>query len=192
MKTIYLALYVALALNINKAIGSESGMPQLNPEFWAAQTFWLSLIFIFLYMMVWKIFLPKITNNIENRKMKVLNDINEAQKLKDNAEKKFQEYKKIIEDARKEAKKIILENKKKLDKNIKDKKQKFDEEIEKEIKNVEKEIISLKETSKSSVNKIAVEISSEIVMQITGAKVNTSNVSAIVDDVAKRKIENYL
>ena len=192
MKTIYLALYVALALNINKAIGSESGMPQLNPEFWAAQTFWLSLIFIFLYMMVWKIFLPKITNNIENRQMKVLNDINEAQKLKDNAEKIFQEYKKIIVDAKKEAKKIILENKKKLDQDIEDKKQKFDEEIEKEIKNVEKEIISLKETSKSSVNKIAVEISSEIVMQITGANVNTSNVSAIVEDVAKRKIENYL
>ena len=192
MKIFYFSLYIALALNINKAIGSESGMPQLNPEFWAAQTFWLSLIFIFLYMMIWKIFLPKITNNIENRKMKVLNDINDAQKLKNSAEKKFQEYKKIIENAKKEAKKIILENKKKLDKNIESKKQKFDEEIEKELKNVEKEIINLKETSKSSVNKIAIEIASEIVTKITGATVNASNVSAIVEDVAKRKMESYL
>ena len=32
---------------LNQALGSEAGMPQLNPEFWAAQIFWLILIFSF-------------------------------------------------------------------------------------------------------------------------------------------------
>ena len=40
---------------------------------------------------------------------------NEAQKFKENAEKKLKEYNKIIDDAKNEAKKIISENKKKLD-----------------------------------------------------------------------------
>ena len=64
-------------------------MPQLNPEFWAAQIFWLLLTFTSLYLIIWKIFLPKITKKIEKRKYKVVKDLHEAQKLKEGAEKKL-------------------------------------------------------------------------------------------------------
>ena len=98
-------LSIAYAFNLNWAFGAEGGMPQLNPEFWASQVFWLILIFSSLYVIIWKLFLPKITNSIENRKLKIVNDLNETQKLKDNAEKKLQEYNKIIENSKKDAKK---------------------------------------------------------------------------------------
>ena len=105
MKNFCFALCIALAASINQAFGSEAGMPQLNPEFWAAQIFWLLLIFSLLYLIIWKIFLPKITFSIENRKSRLVNDLNEAEKLKENAEKKLNEYNSIIESSHKEAKK---------------------------------------------------------------------------------------
>ena len=133
MKSFCLALCITLILYVNQAFGSETGMPQLNPEFWIAQIFWLILIFSILYLIIWKIFLPKITYSIENRKSRIVNDLDEAQKLKENAEKKLKEYNKIIENSNKEAKKIIDDSKKKLDKNIENKKQEFNDEIEKEL-----------------------------------------------------------
>jgi len=192
MKNFSFALCTALIICVNQAYGSETGMPQLNPEFWAAQIFWLVLIFSFLYLAIWKIFLPKITYSIENRKSRVVNDLDEAQKLKENAEKKLIEYNKIIEDTKKEEKKIIEDNKKKLENDIKSKKQKFNEEIEKELMSVEKEIKNLKKSSISSINKIAVEVSSEVIRQIVGAEMNMSKVSAIVEDISKQKVEKYL
>ena len=192
MKNLCFALYIVLVLNTNQAFGAEGGMPQLNPEFWASQIFWLILIFSSLYIMMWKIFLPKITDSIENRKSRIINDLNEAQKLKENAEKKLREYNKIIEDTKKEAKKIIEDNKKKLENDIKSKKQKFNEEIEKELMSVEKEIKSLKKLSISSINKIAAEVSSEVIKQLVGTSVNTSNVSAIVEDISKKEVEKNL
>ena len=87
----------------------------------------------------------------ENRKSKLVNDLNEAEKLKENAEKKLLEYNIIIENSKKEAKKIIDDGKKKLDKDIQLKKKKFDEEIEKELMSVEKEIKNLKNSSISSI-----------------------------------------
>ena len=54
---------------------------------------------------------------------------------------------------------------------------------------VEKEIESLKKSSTPSINKIAVEVSSEVIKQLVGTSVNMSNVSAIVEDISKRKIE---
>ena len=192
MRNVCFVICMVFVLNANQAFGAEGGMPQLNPEFWASQIFWLILIFSSLYIIMWKIFLPKITDSVENRKSRIINDLNETQKLKENAEKKLREYNKIIEDTKKEAKKIIEDNKKKLENDIKSKKQKFNEEIEKELMSVEKEIKSLKKSSISSINKIAIEVSSEVIKQLVGTSVNMSNVSTIVEDILKKKIEKHL
>tara|TARA_Y100000758_G_scaffold198308_1_gene141506 strand:+ start:74 stop:652 length:579 start_codon:yes stop_codon:yes gene_type:complete len=191
MKSFYFALCIAVSLHYNKAFGSEGGMPQLNTEFWISQIFWLVFIFSSLYLIIWKIFLPRVTYSIENRKSKVMNDLHEAQKLKESAEKKLSEYNKIIEDSKNEAKKIIEESNKVLNLDIEKKKHKFNNEIEKEIIAVEKEIKALQKSSISSINKIATEISEEVIKQIIDSEVNKSNVAAIVEDVTKKEMEKH-
>ena len=192
MKNFCIALCITLVFYVNQAFGSETGMPQLNPEFWIAQIFWLILIFSILYLIIWKIFLPKITYSIENRKSRIVNDLDEAQKLKENAEKKLKEYNKIIENSNKEAKKIIDDSKKKLDKDIEIKKQKFNNEIEKELLAAEKEIKDLRKSSISNINTIATETTTEVIKQIINIEVNRSSASAIVSDLVKRKLEKHV
>ena len=188
MKKLCIALCIASVFYINEAFGSDAGMPQLNPEFWAAQAFWLILIFSILYLVIWKIFLPKINYSIENRKSRIVNDLDEAQKLKESAEKKLEEYNKIIENSKQEAKKIIEDERKKLDQDIKNKKKDFNNQIKKEITAAEKEIKDLKKTSLSNISKIASETSAELIKKIINTEVNKSNVSAIVDDIIKRNV----
>ena len=192
MKIFFFTLCITYIFCVKSVFGAEQGMPQLNPEFWLAQVFWLILIFSALYLAIWKVFLPKVTESIENRKLRVVNDLNETQKLKDNAEKKLAEYNKIIENAKKEAKKIVDENRRKLEKDIESKKKKFNEEIEKEINTIEIEIKNLKKSSIININKIATEISSELVKKIVETEVNMSNASAIVEDISKKTVKNYL
>ena len=192
MKNFCFAVCIASLVYINRAFGSEAGMPQLNTEFWASQIFWLVLIFSTLYLIIWKIFLPKITYSIENRKFRIVNNLDEAQKLKENAEKKLKEYDEIIKKSKNEAKKIIEDSKKKLDRDIENKKQKFNIEIEEELKSVEKEIKDLKKSSLSNISNIAVQTSTEVIKQIIDTEVNKSNVSAIVEDIIKRKMEKHI
>ena len=192
MKNFGFVLSLAVFISVDQVYGSESGMPQLDPKFWTAQIFWLILIFSSLYLIVWKIFLPKITTNIENRKSKIINDLNEAHKLKKSAEKKLQEYNKIIENSKKEAKKIIDENKKKLDNDIEKKKQKFNTDVEKELMVAEKEIKELKKSSIASISKIASQTSAEVINLLINSEVNKSNVSAVVDEIIKRKVDKHI
>jgi len=191
MKNLCFALCIALTVNTNQVFASEEGMPQLNPEFWAAQIFWLVLILASLYIVLWKIFLPKITDSIENRKLKVVNDLNETQKLKESAEKRLKEYNQIIEKAKIESRKILESSKKKFEDDIKNKRNIFDKTIEKEILSAENEIKHLKETSIKNINKIAINISSEVIKQVVGTEVNESNVAAIVEDIYKKNMEIY-
>ena len=192
MKKLCIALCFASVFYVNKSFGSEAGMPQLNPEFWSAQVFWLILIFSTLYLIIWKIFLPKITYSIESRKSRMVNNLDEAQKLKDSAEIKLKEYNKIIENSKNEAKKIIDEERKKLDKDIEIKKKNFSSQIEKELTSVEKEIKDLKKTSLLNISKIASETSAELIKNIVNTEVNKSNVAAVVDDIIKRNKEKYI
>ena len=192
MKNTFCAFGVVLIFYTNLAIGSEAGMPQLNPEFWVSQIFWLIVTFSILYLIIWKVFLPRITYSIESRKSRIVNDLNEAQKLKENAEKKLKDYNKIIELAKNEAKKVAEENKKKLDKDIESKKKILNEQIEKEILAVEKEIKNLKKNSILDIKKIAADISSEITNKIIDTEINKSSASAIVETVTNKKIEKGL
>ena len=192
MKKLCIALCFASVFYVNKSFGSEAGMPQLNPEFWSAQIFWLILIFSTLYLIIWKIFLPKITYSIESRRSRMVNNLDEAQKLKESAETKLKEYNKIIENSKNEAKKIIDEERKKLEKDIEVKKKNFNSQIEKELAAVEKEIKDLKKTSLPNISKIASEISAELIKNIINTEVNKSNVAAVVDDIIKRNKEKYI
>ena len=192
MKNLYFILIFLLIFNANRALGAEVGMPQLNPEFWTAQIFWLVLIFSVLYIINWKIFLPKITDSIENRKKHLVNDLNEAQKLKENAEKKLNEYKKIIEHSKNQAKKIVLESRKKIESDIEKKRKQFENEMDAELTSVEKQIKKFQQSSVDSINKIAIETSKEVIKNTLGTEVNVSNLSAIVEEISKKESQKYL
>ena len=192
MKKLCIALCFASVFYVNKSFGTEAGMPQLNPEFWSAQIFWLILIFSTLYLIIWKIFLPKITYSIESRRSRMVNNLDEAKKLKESAETKLKEYNKIIENSKNEAKKIIDEERKKLEKDIEVKKKNFNSQIEKELAAVENEINDLKKTSLVSISKIASETSAELIKNIINTEVNKSNVAAVVEDIIKKNKEKYI
>ena len=188
----YLKFIVFFTLLSNKCFGAEDGMPQLNPEYWASQVFWVILIFGTLYVILWRAILPKINENLENRKSQILTDLDDAQKFKDQSKEKLSEYNKILNQAKQEAKKILDGTRKKVNQDIKNKKNQFNLEIVKEIKNAEKEIKTMKLSSIKDINTIAIETSSEIVRKIVGTEVNASSVSAFVEDVSKKEITKYI
>jgi len=183
---------IIFIIKINSSMAAEAGMPQLNTEFWLAQIFWLIFIFGILYLVIWKLILPRINDSIENRKKSVINDLGEAQKLKESAEKRLKEYNKIIEDSKNQAKKIIMSGKIKLENDIDRKRKKFEEEIEEEIINVDQQIKKFQRSSIDNINKIAVEISNEVIKNTLGSQGNMSNITAVVEEISKTKLKKYL
>ena len=188
----YLKFIGFFTLLSDECFGAEGGMPQLNPDYWVSQIFWVILIFGTLYVILWRVILPKINKNLENRKSQILTDLDEAQELKNQSEEKLSEYNKILYQAKQEAKKILDETRKKINLDIKNKNNQFNLEIDKEIENAEKEIKTLKLSSIKDINKISIETSSEIVRKMVGTEVNASSVSAIVEDISKKEIIKYI
>ena len=177
---------------IKEVFAAESGgMPQLNPEFWISQIFWLTLTFGILYVVLSKLILPKISANLELRKSQIQENIEAAEKQRESSESKLKEYDEIIQKSKLEAKNIFKDAREKVLKDINSKKEILDKQINEEISNVEKEIETLKKGAAEKINKIAIETSSDLVKKLIGAEVNNSSISAIVDDLSKRNGDKY-
>ena len=177
---------------MSKALSAESGgMPQLNPEFWFSQIFWLIITFGLLFFILSKFILPNISSNLENRKSQILENIEKADEQRLESESKIKEFDKIIYESRVQAKNILNDAKKKISEDINNKKKLLDEEISSEITNVEKEISELKKRSPDTINQIAISTSSDLVKQIIGADINKSSISAIVENISKKEKGKY-
>ena len=183
-------LSLAFFTNVNGA--EAGGMPQLNPEFWVSQIFWLILTFGSLFITLSKFILPKISYNLEMRKSQILENIETAEKQKIESENKIKEYEALINNSKNEARNYFSESRKKIIQNIDKKREKIEKDINQEIQNAEEEIIELKRGSPEKINKIATETSVNLIKQLIGEEINNSSISAIVEDLSrKNKEKNY-
>ena len=192
VKKIFFQLIFFNFFFFKEVFGAESGgMPQLNPEFWISQIFWLALTFGTLYVILSKLILPKISANLELRKSQIQENIEAAERQRENSETKLKEYEDIILKSKMKSKNIFKEAREKIIKDISFKKDTLDKQIEEEIKKTEQEIEILKKSASIKINKIAIETSSELLKKLIGTEVNNSSISAIVDDLSKKNGDKY-
>ena len=164
----------------------KGGMPQLDPEFWVSQIFWLTITFGTLFLVLSKFILPRISKNLEQRRLQILENIETAEKQREQSEKNLKEFDEIILKSKNKAKEVMLAAREKVVSEITKKKMKLDEDLNSEIQNVEKEIIELKLSSPKNINSIASNITNEVIKKLIGTDVNESSVSALVEEELKK------
>ena len=177
---------------LKDVFGAESGgMPQLNPEFWVSQIFWLTITFGILYIVLSKLILPKISSNLELRKSQIQENIEAAEKQRESSDAKLKEYDNIILKSKLKAKNIFRDAREKVIKDINSKKETLDKQIDEEIKKAEQEIVVLRKNAPEKISKIAIETSAQLVKKLIGAEINNSSISAIVNDLSKKNGGKY-
>ena len=183
---------IALILGQSRIIAAEAGMPQLNPEYWLSQSFWLVIVFIALYVLIAKFFIPKIKLSIGDRERKIKDDLDEANKLKKISEDKIEEYERLILENKNKLIKISNDTKKKLDLDIQKKRKAIETQIQNELDKAQIEINNLKKESLTSIEQVAEDIASKVVEDLTNEKINQSSVKAIVSSTSKKRIGSLL
>ena len=190
LKKIIIQIFIFNFALVNNAQSGESGgMPQLNPEFWVSQIVWLVLTFGILYIVLSKLILPKISDNLESRKSQILENIETAENQREESEKKLKEFEKIILESKLEAKNYFNEARQKILDDINSKRLALEKDIDEEISAAEQEVNNLKIGSHEKIRNIAVETSSELIKQLIGEEANNSSISAIVEEQSRKSKE---
>tara|TARA_B110000971_G_scaffold169508_1_gene174077 strand:- start:464 stop:1039 length:576 start_codon:yes stop_codon:yes gene_type:complete len=186
-KLLFLSIFLSSAVNAAEKVG----MPQLDTEFWVSQIFWLVITFSILFVLLSKLILPKISANLETRKSLILENISIAEKKRSESESKIKEYNEIIEKSKNDAKSLVNQAKEKLTKDINFKKEALEKDLSSEIRRAEIEIQEFRDKAPERINKIAVETSTDLLQRLIGTDLNSSSISAIVNDLSSKKMDKY-
>ena len=176
----FFALLTSLLLVEKNLYAAEAGMPQLDPEYWPSQVFWLIIIFLTIYILISKIFIPKIKGSIDMREDKIRKDLEEAKTFREQAELKLKEYNSLMKTAKIDVKKIISKSRQKLNEDMRIKREDAQKKIDAEILNAETEIKKFKVDSFNKVNLISQDIVSNLIKDIFGEDLNKSSIEASV------------
>ena len=176
----FFALLTSLLFAEKNLYSAEAGMPQLDPEYWSSQVFWLIIIFLTIYVLISKIFIPKIKGSIDMREDKIRKDLEEAKNFKEQAELKLKEYDNLMETAKLDVKKIVSKSRQKLNEDMLKKRKEAQKKIDAEILDAETEIQKFKKESFNKVNSISQDIASNLVKDIFGEELNKSSIEATV------------
>ena len=84
-------------------------MPQLDISTFSSQIFWLVVCFTALFLIVWRIGVPKISHILETRQKRIDDNLLRAEEFKREAEAALKTYEASLEEARSEAQAILVE-----------------------------------------------------------------------------------
>ena len=145
----------------------------IDATFWAAISF-----FIFLGGLIYLKVPQKINASLVYKIAEIKKELDEAEKLKEEAKNLLSDYENKITKSQKESEKIIDVAKKESEKTMLEKTAKFHQIIEERKKIVEQKISQMKENALKDIKNISVKISIEAVEKL------------IKNSIAKNKLEN--
>ena len=161
-------------------------MPQITqlPVIFFSQLFWLLLIFGTIFFVIGRGMVPRIQRVVEDRDRKIAEDLERAQKARDEAEKTEAEYRQRIEASRAEAMKLAFAAKQAGAREVEERTQEVDAEIGKMIAKAEAQIRKSVDKAMAELDSVAADATRDLVTKLTGRQVSPEDAQRAVKAVA--------
>jgi F-type H+-transporting ATPase subunit b len=178
----------ATVLTPSLALAAEEGgggMPQLDVTTFPSQLFWLAIAFSVLFILMWKVAVPRVGDVIEAREQKIRADLERAEQLRDEIAETEAEVEKALSTARAEAQDIVRKAQEKINSDHAKKQEKLDAELSERVAEAESRINAAREEAMASVKDVARDVAAASIEKLTGDKADDAAVSKAVDGAAK-------
>ena len=156
-------------------------MPQLEFDTYTPQLVWLAITFILLYLVMWRVALPRIAEVLEERQGKLQHDLDEADRLKGEAETALSEYDAALGEARGSAHAIVSEARAKLTDELDQHRQEVEADLAEKTQSAEAAIQAAKQEAMAGVRAAALDTTSAVVARLSGNQVDDAAVGSAVD-----------
>lgn len=162
-------------------------MPQLDPSTYPSQVFWLALTFVALYLILWRIALPRISNVLAARREHIDGDLEKAASFKQSAEKALAEYEKAIAEARSRAQTLMRETEEEASDKASKEHEALGARISQQVEEAEARIAKAKQDAVANLRAVAVEVVDAAARRLVGLTVGVEDRERAVDAVVREK-----
>jgi len=164
-----------------EAAAESAGLPQLDASTFASQIFWLAVTFALLYAILAGVFLPRLAAILEERRDRIADDLDEAERLRGEAETAGKELEAALADARAKAHAIVEKQRDKMNREIAEETEAAEAEIAKKQSDAEARIRETKTEAMAKVREVASEATVSIVEKLIDKTPSDKDVQAAID-----------
>jgi len=173
-------LLFAVAAEAAEGASKSEGLPQLDPNHFTPQLFWLVLSFIALFFIMSRIALPRVGDVIDERRDRIKRDLDAAGRLKDETDKALSDYEKALADARSNASGIAKETRERLAAETDAERQRVDAQLAVKLQSAESRIAETKSKAVSAIGEIATDTARAVVTKLIGQDVSPDEVKKVL------------
>jgi F-type H+-transporting ATPase subunit b len=163
----------------------KGAFPPFQSQTFASQLVWLAIAFVLLYVLMWKLALPRVAKIIDNRQKRIEDDIADAGKLKTQSDEAVAAYEKALADARARAQTIANETRDKQAAAAETRRKALEGELNAKLAEAEKTIAATKTAAMLNVRSIAEDATRAIVERLIGEAPSDKAVADAVAGVLK-------
>ena len=160
--------------------GASGVFPPFDHTTYASQVLWLAITFGLFYLLMQKVIVPRVGGILENRHGRIAQDLDEAARLKTEADAAVETYEKELAAARAKASSIGSAARDAAKAKADADRAAIEAGLAEKLAAAEKRIAGIKEQAFADVGAIAEETATAIVDQLVGAKVKDTDVKAAI------------
>lgn len=165
--------------------GGGGSFPPFDPALYPSQLLWLAITFGIFYLLISKVIAPRIGGILETRHDRIAEDLDEANRLKDESDAAVAAYEQELAEARQKATNIAASSREKAKVESDAERAKHEATLNKRLAESEAHVAEVKAKALAEVDGIAGDTALAVVEQLLGAKPTKAEISAAVRNAVK-------
>lgn len=165
--------------------GQQGNFPPFDSTTYPSQLLWLAITFGLFYVFLKRVVIPRIGGTLEVRHDRIASDLDEAARIKEEADAAIAAYEQELADARRKSATIAQEARDLAKADAEADRRAVSESLDAKLAEAEARIDEIKRVALADVDSIAEETAEAIVSELVGGKIDKKAVSAAVKAVSQ-------
>lgn len=162
------------------AHGGGGVFPPFDQSTFASQLLWLAITFGLFYLLMSRVVVPRIGGILEHRRDRIAQDLDEANRLKEEADAAIAAYEQELAEARKKSSAIAEAAREKAKSAADAERAATEAELSAKMADAEKSIAAIKTKALGDVDTIAQDTATDLVKHLLGGTVTKAEVAAAI------------
>ncbi len=163
-------------------------MPQIEVATFASQIFWLIVAFVTLYYLLSRRALPRLAEVLEARQDRIAADLDEAERLRREAEAALASYEAVIAEAQDQAHGLLAETQTRLQTEAAKRQAELDERLAEQLSEAEARITEARQSALRELEEAAVAVAQSALEHLAGVKVTKKTAQSALRGVLEETL----
>ena len=173
----------AQATESSASVEHQGGLPQFRTEYWGAQIIWLLVLFAALYLLLARVFVPRLRKVRDDRDSAINGAIEDARRVRREADAQAAAARQEMNDARASAQAAAAQAKQRAAAEAAERTAAQEAELGRKLDAAEARIRASRDAAMSSVRDVASDTAAAIVEKLTGRGASEAELDAALADV---------